>query len=37
MIVQFTFKVVGNGVNDGSCKLGDSLSVIREYNNAHGR
>ena len=35
--VEFVFKVVGNGVNEGSCKFGDNLILIREYDNAHGR
>ena len=35
--VDFIIKVVGNGVNEGFCKTGDSLHVVREYDNAHGR
>jgi hypothetical protein len=34
--VEFMIKVVGNGVNDGICKTGDTLHVIREYDNADG-
>ena len=34
--VEFIIKVVGNGVNDGICITGDTLHVIREYDNAHG-
>ena len=37
LVVQFTVKVVGNGVNEGSCQSGDTLFLIREYDNAHGR
>ena len=35
--VEFAVKVVCNGVNNGSCKSGDILHVILEYDNAHGR
>ena len=35
--VEFIIMVVGNGVNEGSCRLGDTLRVIREYDNPYGR